>query len=103
MDSDNAILSDSTKWLKQTETYAAHFDKLMPPFKTLEGKTIDMRGMYSEYLLLWAFTISGRSNLTAIPIRETIRDVEKLNQEFGDRIQIVLINADQMDWMVSVN
>jgi len=41
--------------------------------------------------------MSGRSKWECIQIREKIKEVEKLNKEFGTRIQLVLVNRDRLE------
>ncbi|HLF64438.1 MAG TPA: hypothetical protein VI603_11825 [Saprospiraceae bacterium] len=90
---------DRSKWILHMETLEAHLNNYIPYFRTLEGEKIDLSRLYTDYLLISTFSMSGRSSLTCVLVRETIRDVKKLNKEFGNRIQIVLINTDEMDWM----
>jgi hypothetical protein len=60
----------------------------------LNGEKVDMKLLYTHYLILQEFSIAGESGLWAMRIKDLIRDIRKLNKEFGNQIQLVLINTD---------
>lgn len=93
----NKLRKDTSLWERQTITYSADLENYVSFFRTLEGEVVDIYSLYSDYLLLYEYQMSGKSSFDCILIREKIRDIQKLNKEFGPRIQLVLINMDQME------
>lgn len=63
-------------------------------FITLEGGRVDTDSLFTHYILLQEFSIAGESSLWAMRIKYLIRDIQKLNKEFNNQIQLVLINTD---------
>lgn len=62
---------------------------------TLKGEMVDVGSLYTQYILLQEFSLAGESGLWAMRIKHLIRDIKKLNKEFNNQIQLVLINTDQ--------
>lgn len=87
---------DTSIWQFDTIRYSTHLDTYVPFFRTLEGEAVDIYSLYDRYLILYEFEMSGYSKFHAILIREKIRELEKLKKEFGSRIQLVLVNRDQI-------
>ncbi len=87
---------DTALWQIDTIKYSTHLDNYVPFFRMLEGAKVDIYSLYDEYLMLYGFEMSGYSKFHGMMIREKIRELEKLKKEFGPRIQLVLVNRDQM-------
>ena len=87
---------DSSLWEFHVEKYSTHLNQLAPHLLTLKGNKINIDSLYSDYLVINEFQLCGRPSIQNFLIRENIRDIKKLNKEFGSRIQLVLINMDQM-------
>lgn len=87
---------DTSIWQFDTVRYSTHLETYVPFFRTLEGEAVDIYSLYDQYLMLYGFEMSGYSKFHAILIREKIRELEKLKKEFGSRIQLVLVNRDQI-------
>jgi hypothetical protein len=92
----DGIPEDTSVWQIQKETFGTHLDNYVPFFNTLEGEFVDIYSLYPEYLVLFGYQMSGKSKLDCILIREKMKELEKLNEEFGPRIQLVLVNRDEM-------
>ncbi|MBK9106286.1 MAG: hypothetical protein IPL92_17400 [Saprospiraceae bacterium] len=90
------LRKDTSIWHVDTVRYSTHLDTYVPFFRTLEGEAVDIYSLYDQYLMLYGFEMSGYSKFHCIMIREKIRELEKLKKEFGSRIQLVLVNRDQM-------
>ena len=90
------LSKDTSIWKIDTNRYSTHMDTYVPFFRTLEGEAVDIYSLYDQYLMLYGFEMSGYSKFHCIQIREKIRELEKLKKEFGSRIQLVLVNRDQM-------
>jgi hypothetical protein len=88
---------DSSKVKFKTYTYSTHLDNYAPYLRTLEGNKVDVYSLYTDYLIIQGYNMSGRPGPLCFLIREKIREIKKLNQEFGNRIQFVLINWDEME------
>jgi hypothetical protein len=83
------LLYGKTKIIKMDlDQYADHFI-------TLNGDRVAVGSLYTHYILLQEFSIAGESGLWAMRIKDLIRDIRKLNKEFNNQIQLVLINTDQ--------
>lgn len=76
-----------------------HLDMISPFLRTLHGDAVDPKSLYTDYLLIKQFSVSGKSSVTAQLIREAIEDIGLLEEIFGDRITIVLLNLDRLFWM----
>lgn len=87
---------DTSIWQFDTVRYSTHLETYVPFFRTLEGEAVDINSLYDQYLMLYGFEMSGYSKFHWIMIREKIRELEKLKKEFGSRIQLVLVNRDQI-------
>ena len=92
----NGLPEDTSVWIIHKETYTTHLDKYAKYFETLEGDQVDIYSQYSDYLIFYGYQMSGESKLSCTLIREKIKEIEKLNKEFGPRIQLVLVNRDVM-------
>jgi len=90
------LRKDTSLWELQTKTYSSHLDNYTPFFRTLEGEVVDIYSLFPEYLILFQYQMSGQSKFSCILIREKIKEIAKLNKEFGPRIQLVLVNRDEM-------
>ncbi len=90
------LRKDTSIWQVDTVRYSTHLDAYVPFFRTLEGEAVDIYSLYDQYLILYEFEMSGYSRFHWIMIREKIRELEKLKKEFGSRIQLVLVNRDQI-------
>ncbi len=88
---------DTSIWSIKPKTYSTSLANYTPYLRTLEGEEVNIYGLYSEYLILFGYQMSGRSKWECIHIREKIKEVEKLNKEFGPRIQLVLVNRDRLE------
>ena len=93
----NARRKDTSIWQIDTIRYSTHLDTYVPFFRTLEGEAMDVYSLYDHYLILYGYEMSGYSKFHWIMIREKIKELEKLEKEFGPRIQLVLINRDQLE------
>ncbi|MBL0008248.1 MAG: hypothetical protein IPP25_14035 [Saprospiraceae bacterium] len=93
----NEFFKDTTLWEFQTITYSAHLDSYVPFIRTLEGNEVDIYSYYKEYLIIYEYQMSGYAKFDRILIREKIKQLEKLEKEFGPRIQLVLVNRDQLE------
>lgn len=83
------LLYGETRIIKMDlNQYADHFI-------TLSGEEVDVGSLFTHYILLQEFSIAGESGLWAMRIKYLIRDIRKLNKEFNNQIQLVLINTDQ--------
>jgi len=87
---------DSSLWEFHVEKYSTHLDQMAPHLLSLEGKKINIDSLYSDYLVINEFQLCGRPSLQNFLIKENIKDIKKLNKEFGNRIQYVLVNMDMM-------
>jgi hypothetical protein len=88
---------DSSLWEFHVEKYCTHLDQMSPHLLSLEGGKINIHNLYSDYLVVNEFLLAGRPSLQNYLIKEKIKDIKKLNKEFGNRIQLVLINMDRME------
>lgn len=79
----------------KTQIIKMDLAKYADHFVTLNGDREDISSLYSHYILLQEFSIAGESELWAMRIKYLIRDIRKLNKEFNNQIQLVLINTDQ--------
>jgi hypothetical protein len=93
----NQTRGDTSIWNYQTETYSTHLDNYVPFFRTLEGDVVDIYNLYPEYLVLYGYQMSGKSKFDCILIKEKKKEIKQLNKEFGPRIQLVLVNRDEME------
>jgi hypothetical protein len=88
--------SDSLSLLYgKTQIIKMDLDQYADHFITLNGDRVDVGSLYTHYILLQEFSIAGESGLWAMRIKYLIRDIRKLNKEFNNQIQLVLINTDQ--------
>ena len=90
------LRKDTSIWQFDTVTYSTHLDTYVPFFRTLEGEAVDVYSLYDQYLMLYEYQMAGYEKFDRILIREKIRELEKLKKEFGSRIQLVLVNRDQI-------
>jgi hypothetical protein len=95
-DSKKISFQDTTLWDIEVQTFSTHLDQYVPFFRTIDGEVVDIYSLYSDYLILYDYHMSGQSKLHCILIREKIKEIEQLNKEFGPRIQLVLVNRDEM-------
>lgn len=79
----------------KTQIINMDLDQYADHFITLNGDRVDVGSLYAHYILLQEFSIAGESGLWALRIKYLIRDIRKLNKEFKNQIQLVLINTDQ--------
>ncbi len=97
------VLLDSSQLNNINKKKSMHLNNYAPYLRTLSGDKIDIKTLYKEYIILVEFIMSGRPNLTAIKIRRVMKDVEKLNKQFNNRMQIVLINGDLINNNMQAN
>ena len=90
------LRKDTSIWHVDTVRYSTHLDTYVPFFRTLEGEAVNIYSLYDQYLMLYEYQMAGYEKFDRILIREKIRELEKLKKEFGSRIQLVLVNRDQM-------
>ncbi len=93
----NNLLKDTSLWDIQTITYSSHLDSYVPFIRTLDGDDLDIYSLYKKYLFIYEYQMSGYAKFDRILIREKIRQLEKLEKEFGPMIQLVLVNRDQLE------
>ncbi len=79
----------------ETQIIKMNLDQYAGHFITLNGDRVDAGSLYTHYILLQEFSIAGESSLWAMRIKYLIHDIRKLNKEFNNQIQLVLINIDQ--------
>ena len=90
------LRKDTSIWNIDTIRYSTHLDNYVPFFRTLEGERVDVYSLYDDYLMLYEYQMAGYAKFDRILMREKIRELEKLKKEFGSRIQLVLVNRDQI-------
>jgi hypothetical protein len=95
--SDAKSRKDTSVWQLDTMMYSAHLDNYSSYFRTLEGEAVDVYDLYDKYIMLYPYQKAGYSKFHCILIREKIRQLEKLEKEFGPGIQLVLVNRDQLE------
>lgn len=91
------VMKDTSVWKIQTITHSSHLAGYIPFIRTLEGDDLDIYSLYKKYLFIYEYQMSGYAKFDRILIREKIRQLEKLEKEFGSRIQLVLVNRDQLE------
>lgn len=79
----------------KTQIIKMDLDQYADHLISLKGEKVDVGSLYNHYILLQEFSIAGESGLWAMRIKYLIRDIRKLNKEFNNKIQLVLINTDQ--------
>lgn len=79
----------------KTQIIKMDLDQYADHLITLNGDRVDAGSLYTHYILLQEFSIAGESGLWAMRIKYLIRDIRKLNKEFNNQIQLVLINTDE--------
>lgn len=94
--SDAKSRKDTSVWQLDTMMYSAHLENYTPFFRTIEGEAVGVYDLYEKYVLLYPYTMAGYSKFHCILIREKIKQLEKLEKEFGPSIQLVLVNRDQI-------
>lgn len=88
--------NDTSLWAIQTITHSAHLDNYIPFLRKPEGAMVDIYSLYKDYLFIYEYQMAGYAKFDRILIREKIKQLEKLKKEFGPRIQLVLVNRDQL-------
>jgi hypothetical protein len=96
---DNKVVKDSLITETELIGYATHLSSFSNYLLGLDGNKEDLNGLYSDYLLLYEFSIFGKRKLTSVSMKDIKNDVDKLNSEFGNKINLVFINADYLKWM----
>jgi len=95
---DNNSNKDSLVTETKLISYPTYLDYFSKYLVGINGDKQDINTMYNDYLLMYEFSIFGKRKLTTVSIKDLKKDVDKLNSEFGNKIKLVLINADYLTW-----
>lgn len=79
--------------------FDSHLDNYSKFLVDIYGNKIEIDTIYKEYLLLYPFYMFGERKIMTALMKDFKSDVDKLNDEFGDKIQLVLVSNDFLSWM----
>jgi len=68
-------------------------------FATLDGKLISLDTLFTDYVVLFNFSLSGKAKYSAILIRELADEIDALNAKYEEQISLLLVCEDQFKWM----
>jgi len=78
----------------KTQIVKMDLDQYAEHLIALNGNKVELKSLFTHYVILQEFYTSGKAGLFAVRIRELIRDIKKLNKEFNNQIQLILIYND---------